>query len=94
MDTLLEAIQAYPDQFISTCRARANTTPNAANETNHLFMAHWIKKEMWDFVADLLIDPFYRSPLEGVVFCLDRYSEIDNTVWHQIVVLLNEEKFV
>ncbi len=94
MKTLLEAIQTYPEQFISTLEARADTTPCEANKTNHLFMAHWIKMEMWDCMEELLTDTMYRKPLEGVTFCLDRYSDIDNNVWHQIVDLFNEEKFV
>ena len=94
MKTLLEAIQAHPEQFISTIEARADTTPSEVNKTNHLFMAHWIKMEMWEFVGELLTDLMYRKPLEGVVFCLDRYSDIDNNVWHLIVDLFNEEKFL
>ena len=43
MKTILEAIQTYPDQFISTCRARANTTPSSENKTNHLSVAMFIK---------------------------------------------------
>lgn len=94
MNTLLEAIQEYPEQFISTCSARANTTPSVKNRVNHYFMEYYIKLGMWEGVTELLKDSSYRKPLEGVVYCLDSYSEIDNNVWHQIVDLFNEGKIV
>ena len=94
MITLLEAIQQYPEQFISTCRARANTTPSMENKGNHLLMALSIESGDLLQVEHLLNHAQYRKPLEGVVYCLDHYSEIDNTVWHQIVDLFNEGKIV
>lgn len=36
----------------------------------------------------------YSKPLEGVIFCLDTYSEIDNNVWRKIVNLFEEGKIV
>lgn len=94
MKTLLEAIQTYPEQFISTLQARADTTPSDTNREIHLHMADMIMLGNWVTVRERLFDIDYRKPLEGVVFCLDRYSDIDNNVWHQIVELFNEEKFV
>ncbi|CAH9013595.1 conserved hypothetical protein [Vibrio phage 424E50-1] len=94
MKTLLEAIQTYPEQFISTLHARANTTPSAVNRMTHETLADSIELGLWENVIDIIQLQNYRKPLEGVVFCLDRYSDIDNNVWHQIVDLFNEEKFV
>ncbi len=94
MKTLLEAIQTYPEQFISTLEARADTTPCEDNKTNHLYLCCYISLNLWKEVEHLILKLEYRKPLEGVVFCLDRYSDIDNNVWHQIVDLFNEEKFV
>ncbi len=94
MKTLLEAIQAHPYKFISTLEARADTTPSPDNKFAHESMACYIYLNHWDEVEKLILDPMYRKPLEGVVFCLDRYSDIDNTVWHQVVDLFNEGKFV
>ena len=94
MKTLLEAIQQYPDQFISTLQARANTSPNPINESVHLTLADCIDMRMWNEVVDIIQLQKYRKPLEGVIYCLDRYSEIDNKVWHEIVDLFEQEKFV
>jgi hypothetical protein len=94
MKTLLEAIQQYPEQFISTCRARANTTPSSENRVNHQLMAIFIDDENWDKVSEILEADYYRKPLEGVVFCLDTYSEIDNNAWEEIIDLFEEGKFV
>lgn len=94
MNTILEAIQQYPEQFISTCRARANTTPSEENRTNHLVLSIAVNLEAWDQVEEILNIPSYRKPLEGVVFCLDTYSEIDRHVWSQIVDLFKEGKVV
>jgi len=94
MKTLLEAIQQYPEPFISTLQARANTTPNPTNRSLHLTLADCIELHMWVEVEDIIQLQKYRKPLEGVVYCLDRYSEIDNNVWHQIVDLFEQEKFV
>lgn len=94
MKTLLESIQQYPDQFISTLHARADTTPSEENKRNHILLAAYIAGRYWESVIAILQLITYRKPLEGVIFCLDRYSEIDNNVWHQIVDLFNQEKFV
>ena len=94
MKTILEAIQQYPEQFISTCRARANTTPSSENKTNHLSVAMFIKMEEWEAVSSMITSNAYRKPLDGVIFCLDTYSEIDNAVWHEIVNLFEEGKIV
>ncbi len=94
MKTLLEAIQQYPDQFISTLEARANTTPNPTNRSVHLTLADCIDLRMWNEVEDIIQLVKYRKPFEGVIYCLDSYSEIDNTVWHEVVDLFEQERFV
>ncbi len=94
MKTLLEAIQTYPEQFISTLYARADTTHSEVNRMTHETLADSIELGLWENVEDIIQLGNYRKPLEGVIFCLDRYSDIDNNVWHQIVDLFNEEKLV
>lgn len=94
MKTLLEAIQQYPEQFISTLKARASTTPSEANKANHTMLSIFIKSESWHKVEDMIQWPDYRKPLGGVIFCLNVYSEIDHKVWNEIVDLFNQEKFV
>lgn len=85
MKTVLEAIQQYPQQSIDTLKARAERTPSSDNRINHLLMAVFISDGDWEEVSNLLQDPWYQKPLEGVIYCLDRYSDIDNNVWRQIV---------
>ncbi len=94
MKTLLEAIQAHPEQFISTLKARADIMSSATNRDIHLHMADMIMLGNWVTVGERLFDTDYGKPLEGVIFCLDKYSDIDNNVWHQIVDLFNEGEFV
>ncbi len=94
MKTLLEAIQTYPEQFISTLEARADTMSSATNREIHLHMKDMIMLGNWVTVGERLFDMDYGKPLEGVIFSLDRHSDIDNNVLHQIVDLYNEEKFV
>lgn len=94
MKTLLEAIKKYPEQFISTCIARSETTPNQTNELNHLSMSVAIKLEAWNLVAELLVNPDYNNPLKGVLFCLPRYSDIGHFVYQEIIELFEEGKLV
>lgn len=54
-----------------------------------------IKLQLWDEeVLQLLNEPFYRKPLEGVIFCLERYSEMDKDVWFEITKLWEGGKLV
>lgn len=90
MKTVLEAIQQYPQHFIDTLKVRADTTPSYDNRVDHLLMAVFISDEDWEGVGNLLQDPWYQKPLEGVIYCLDRYSDIDNNVWRQIVEIFEK----
>jgi len=94
MNTLLEAIQKHPEAFISTLEARAMTTPSQQNKDNHTCLSVFIKYDNWDSVQQILLDYDYRKPLEGVVYCLSRYSGIDNSVWNKIVNIYEEGKLV
>lgn len=94
MKTLLEAIQQYTDQFISTLQARANTTYSNTNKGLHLLMNTHIVHEDWDSVKGLLMDEWYHKPLKGVVYCLDTYSEIEREVWFNIVELFENGDIV
>lgn len=92
MKTLLEAIKQYPEEFISTCKARANTTPSQTNRFNHLSLSLAIKLEDWDSVSEILLESGYRKPLEGVVFCLN--MDYDHSTKSEIIDLFNEGKLV
>lgn len=83
--SILEAIKAQPKHFILTCLARSRTTPNHVNRVNHLEMADAINTKNWKKVTDLLVSDVYRKPLDGVVYCLSYYSDIDSET-HRIIV--------
>jgi hypothetical protein len=92
MKTLLEAIKQHPEEFISTCKSRARTTPNQTNRFNHLSLSVAIRLADWDAAASLLLEPDYRKPLEGVVFCLD--MGYDYSIKSKIIELFEEGKLV
>lgn len=92
MNTLLDAIKLYPAQFINTLKARAMTTPCEVNKSNHLLLALNIKTGHWERVEHILTLPEYRKPLDGVVYCLKRYSDIEGEVWYNIADLLKQGK--
>lgn len=92
--TILEAIKDNQVQFISTCLARSKTTPSHLNRINHTEMAEAINTENWDKVEGLLSSSIYRGPLEGVVYCLPDYSDIEGEIWHSIVDLFENDKII
>jgi len=94
MNTILDAIKMYPQQFIDTCYVRSQTTHNKDNAFLQLLMIEFIKYERWVGVEGMLSGKTYLKPLEGVIFCLERYSDIDNETWHEIVKLFEEGKLV
>lgn len=81
MKTILEAIKLYPQKFIDTLQRRADTTPSEVNRENHLSLVSYIEQEDDLCIVLQLLDPTYYNPLEGVIFCLERYSGIDKDVW-------------
>ncbi|AUR89128.1 hypothetical protein NVP1121O_100 [Vibrio phage 1.121.O._10N.286.46.C4] len=87
MKTVLEAIKQYPQEFISTFKVRANTTPSKTNQANHLAASMAVESESWGALKNLLEEPCYRKPLEGVIYCLETYSGIDTLIWGEIVDL-------
>lgn len=92
MNSILEAIKLYPQEFIDTLEARANTTPNETNRINHLALQHAIAVKDWQHVGEVILDPWYHKPLEGVVFCLN--MDYDFSEKNKIINLFKEEKFV
>ena len=94
MKTVLEAIKIYPEEFISTLDARSQTTPSRLKKGNHELMIELIKGEVWDVVSHLIQLPVYTKPFEGVIYCLERYSNIDKELWCAIVDLYRDGKFV
>ena len=85
--SLLEAIKNNPNAFVLTCLARSKTTPSHVNMVNHLDMADAINVNNWKKVEDLLTSPTYRKPLDGVIYCLSHYSDIDSQTHSDIVDL-------
>lgn len=94
MKTILEAIQTYPEQFISTLEARADTTPCTVNHNNHLLLCIYIDDENWCKLAEMLDASYYRKPLEGVITCLTRYSDMERETFWEIFELFEEGKIV
>lgn len=92
MNTLLDAIKLYPAQFINTLNSRARTTPSEVNKSNHMLLALNIEAGHWDRVEHILNLPQYQQPLEGVVYCLSNYSDIEGEVWYNIVDLFKQGK--
>ena len=81
MNTLLEAIQAYPERFMDTLSRRADTTPNPINFENHLKLMAAIEEQDWVEVVRVSSLPEYQKPLQGVVLCLNRSGFDYNTVF-------------
>tara|TARA_R100000541_G_C1897352_1_gene84009 strand:- start:55169 stop:55453 length:285 start_codon:yes stop_codon:yes gene_type:complete len=80
MKTLLEYIKLYPESFIATATRRSQTTPSQQNRTNHLFLAESISSKKWDYVESIITMPEYQSPLDGVVVCLNDFSNLPHDV--------------
>lgn len=94
MNTIFEAIQKFPNQFKSTVCCRSKSTPSLTNAKNHNLLSMAIELEDWDSVKVILELDVYRKPLEGVVYCLETYSDIDSEDWLYIVGLFEENKIV
>lgn len=71
MNTLLEAIQAYPERFMDTLAHRADTTPSSTNFENHLKLMAAMEEQGWVEVVRVISLPEYQKPLQGVVLCLN-----------------------
>lgn len=94
MNTLLEAIQKHPEAFIDTVKQRAMTTPSVVNGMLHLELASRIENSKWEGAKEILSSEDYYEPLNGVIFCLSRYSYLEGDEWCKIVDLFNEGKIV
>lgn len=90
MKTLLEAIQEHEATFIHTLQHRQFTS--TSNKEAHQKVIDAINLKDWDVVSECLLDPWYRKPLEGVVFCLK--LDYDYSVKSEIIDLFNEGRFV
>lgn len=66
MNTLLDAIKLYPQQFINTLNSRARTTPIEINKSNHMLLALNIEAGQWDRVEHILNLPQYLTPHIGI----------------------------
>lgn len=93
MNTLLAAIQAYPERFMDTLERRADTTPNPVNFENHLKFLAAIEEQDWGRVVRLISLPEYQKPLQGVVLCLNHFGfyydeEFTPEVHHKIMTLV------
>lgn len=90
MKTLLEAIQNHRETFTHTLQHRQFTS--VSNVELHQKMIDAVESEDWETVSECLVDPWYRKPLEGVVYCLK--LEYDYTIKSEIIDLFNEGKFL
>ena len=80
MKTLLEYIKLYPEAFIATATARSLTTPSKQNHNNHLLLVESISSGKWVYVGNIITMPEYQSPLDGVIACLNDYSNLPHDV--------------
>ena len=94
MDTILQAIQNYSGSFVSTIEARKTTSPSPINRENHSKLIVAIKNENWDEVQSIITLPRYQSAFRGVIFCLSRYSSIDDELWLDIADLYEKQKLI
>ncbi len=94
MKTILEAIKIYNKEFITTLKCRAETTPSAMNRENHLSLISYIEQRDYHNIGLQILEEWYQKPLEGVIFCLKRYSGMDKEVWMEIVQLWEDGKLV
>ncbi len=77
MKTILDYIKEYPEEFIASAERRADTTPSELNRKNHYKFTKCIYKGDWAGLKELLSDEEYTKPLEGVILCLNQYTDLD-----------------
>lgn len=92
MQTILEAIQKFPNEFASTAAARSCTTPSEINKRHHLKLQQAIQTKDWDKVKEVIKDPSYYSGLRGIVYCLSHYSPIEMRAHHAICELMDQNQ--
>ncbi len=91
MNNLLDAIKKHRSLFISTISVRQSTS--SGNKDLHQWMKTYIQYRDWEGVAEVLRNPYYRKPLGGVVFCLNKYKDLTFEEFDQIVTFYEEGKF-
>ena len=85
MKTLLQAMQLHRSLFLETVKMRLNTS--TSNKSLHLKMSYYLLNKDWEGVEAMLLDSYYQKPLEGVVYCLNKYNDLNNEDFHEIVTL-------
>lgn len=80
MKTIFEYIKQYPEAFIDSALRRSHTSPSNINVSNHKRFMQCIEQEQWDDLELLINSTEYRTPLDGVVVCLDSFSHLPTEV--------------
>ena len=80
MKTIFEYIKQYPEAFMDSALRRSHTSPSNINVSNHKRFIQCIEQEQWVSLEVLINSPEYRSPLDGVVVCLNKFSDIPSEV--------------
>lgn len=74
MNTALDAIKKFSDEFIYTARSRASTTPCMENKINHTELHVAIKLALitgkWSDVEEIISRENYKKAFKRLVWCL------------------------
>ena len=91
---LLDIMKDYPQDYADTAIRRSETTPSSFNRNRHKMLACALKSGDWDAVECLFNDQQYRKGLEGVVICVNSYSDLDSDIILQGLDLFREGKLI
>ena len=91
--TLLEYIKNYKKEFFNATISRYHTSPNKWNKERHIKLHTAIGDDDWDTVVDIISDPWYQNPLEGVI-CYIAYYDIDSEVINAMLLCKGKRDFV
>ncbi len=84
MKTIFEYIKQYPEAFMDSDLRRSHTSPSDINVSNHKLFIQCIEQEQWNDLELLINSSEYRSPLGGVVVCLNKFSDLPSEVCVEI----------
>ncbi len=72
------------EDFLESSQKRCDTS--IGNKELHYAMIIALTVKDWQHVEELLLDPWYHKPLQGVILCMNS----DSTVIGQMLELLGE----
>jgi len=73
---LLQLIKQHPEVFYNSVLRRSETTPSNINRENHTRLYESVSVKDWIGVEAVITLPEYRSPLEGVIYCMETDHEV------------------